>query len=377
MARIENLEADAEVGSIADSLVSNDPADVQPAPSGWFHQQVIHESVPEPAPMSEEDLHAAYLSGEISQDDLHEGLSGESEFHDIPDELTAVKEARDQSPESGQPEESQEQFDGNKLVNDLIQKQEHNKFLDEAARSRDELAAQRQAEAQAQAQTPEAARQWITATEQFIQQNQLSNPEDVAPLAAELGLSPEGKAKFADFNSLLTTGATQALQLGAQAGLTEEQFFNTLSPMSASMAQETVNRFCSVMDIDPRYVKNPAGLAEHLRRGYLSTVLTAAQRGVDAPYQNSIENAVAFMRGLNLTIAGVDPPIDPDIALKYVDRFTQGPLAVLRRGQSIQQAAPSRNQRTQRRPTRSRFTTNRDIFNSESEELYRLQHGRL
>jgi hypothetical protein len=259
---------------------------------------------------------------------------------------------------------------------------------------RDELAKQLALEQAAQnpnalEQTPNAALEQI---DTIIEASGLNAPERTAECASSfcsaLGLredqtaiDPQGFSNTMDRVTVSAASVASAVMSGR---------LQSIPPVSVEAGQALAKDFMGAFGADSRLL--PARNAQELGQLFFDSDVNIIATGehLGWPEQASAVNdlgmAMHFAQRLMAAFGGNPKSVDPAAALRLADwrygmvRSTL--MATAQRPAGTTKQAGSGRTPAQRLHSgtgqgRSRFQTNQDLFDSEAEEIYRIEHGRL
>jgi hypothetical protein len=229
--------------------------------------------------------------------------------------------------------------------------------------------------------SPQAVQESIQQLDQFVGERGLVDPGESALLASALGVD---RANSAPLGNVLAKVTVSALEVLGQTG----GDLSKVPPISREAAVAFSNEFLRACGADPRQSNaNPQQLAQVVLGGTLSFIDAVNKFGLNASMDqlNTAEASEWFANAL-FQCFGQTQQVDRQYALSLADSAGRYVLAVLKKldgqrseqpQQGRRQSQGSRSGRGQRSSGRSRFKTNADIFDSEAEEMWRVQHGRL
>jgi len=259
---------------------------------------------------------------------------------------------------------------------------------------RDELAkqlAQEQAGQNPNAleQTPNAALEQI---DTIIEASGLNAPERTAECASSfcsaLGLredqttmDPQGFSNTMDRVTVSAASVANAVMSGR---------LQSVPPVSVEAGQALAKDLMGSFGVDSRLL--PARGAQELGQLFFDSDVNIIATGEhlgwpeDASAVNDLGMAMHFAQRLMAAFGGNPKSVDPAAALRLADwRYAMVRSTLMATAQ--RPAGTARQAGSGRTPAhrlasgtgrgRSRFQTNQDLFDSEAEEIYRIEHGRL
>jgi hypothetical protein len=262
---------------------------------------------------------------------------------------------------------------------------------------RDELAkqlAQEQAQNANSQPTTNAAMQEI---DTIIEASGLNAPERIAECASSfssvLGLredqaptDPQGFSNTMDRVTVSAASVANAVMSGR---------LQSIPPVSVEAGQALAKDFMGAFGADSRLL--PARNAQELGQLFFDSDVNIIATGEhlgwpeDASAVNDLGMAMHFAQRLMAAFGGNPKSVDPVAALRLADwrygmvRSTLMATAQRQTGtrpglkpQGLENRyAALKGRSSQAGRGRSRFQTNQDLFDSEAEEIYRIEHGRL
>jgi hypothetical protein len=322
---------------------------------------------------------------------------------EIANSLLGEPEAVEQTAEEQGGQFEAEEFDPHSqdhFVSDEIDRA--GEFFDEGTQQHARQPAQSEQTQQPAEAMPQSIEESIQALDQTVQEYQLNDPVDAKELATDL-CDAFGTSVY---DSGVNTEAIGSVM--AKVGLSALNAFEAtggdpskLPAISPESAKAFTYDFLKSWGVDPRTVEVDAQLLSNTvfcgALNFIATYRSLGGRVTEMARLNDPQAAEQFA-GQFLRAFGVEGPIDRASALKLADAGAKHLLKLIARVEQIQPQQPARpqrrasasrssgQQRSSSRPERApgkgsgrstRFQTNTDLFDDDTMNIYRREHGRL